>query len=978
MLGTRHGLLGLCRLRSLVKLSVPVAAALRMTAAPVQRKACAAGAALALGSTHVAVCMFADDEVDYDEFLDSPKSAAGFPAAAVASAEESVEENAAEETAVEESAAEEDDDEEDDDEEDDGGGFDDDGSFDDDGGGFDDDGSFDDDGGGFDEDGGEDAFTSPLAAAQPAPLELWVGGQCEHNFLGKGMLLAIGATESVADGVLKDGQEFSTLEVRPDQVLFCFEKREKCGPKKRSWRMVTKTRPVFASAVSMLPVENVGVENEPIAPSAFDGMAAAALEDHAFTAGLSGPELAAHERKRKLSRLKDAAVRGHNKAQRKTPEPKLPAAQRVAEFPDQTLKADPTCLITGLRCLCCKQGDISKRLSSIQAHVNGGDHKKKLTRFIEANVEDKSISDLMKTFMKDNPDSVVQATIPLDTHVYRWRVMEGMMFAGVPYAKIDMLRHLLEREGHPLTDSSNLAKLYIPQIEDREIKRIVKELFEQHFTLIFDGTTRLGEAVNMVTRSITDDFIIRMRLVAFKTTKVHMDGDALFRLIVTTLQRVLGLDLDYCVAYARDSCSTNYNAVNRLMPLSVNALNMLCFPHTLHNTGKHLQLPVLDEFMTPWLQLVPQPGAAKLRWQAILGKGVSSYSKVRWWSRWEIMQEIALNFGALLGFLTNLDADGIGDATTKKMLAIVTNQRQELELELAAVMSCERLCLATYRMEGDRLELLLIHHTIEELIQFGHNLGKDASDLPSVAALLRNRAIDLNTKTREWFPAPHNKWFAGKVTRLLITTGAAARRKSTYKVTYSDGTSIEQDEQELRNNIDVLEMPEWQTAVNVVKGAYDYLEQRITDDCQVPYHCSGPYEVCRVSQLFDPSFAVTKLTAAFVDELCAAIPALANCAAALKAETQAYQVAAGTAPALDHSDVSAFSTAVLQFWREHGKKMPAWRKAAKIVFAIPPNSAASERVFSLLATMFGKDQDNSLSDLIQAALMLRYNGRKVG
>ena len=56
----------------------------------------------------------------------------------------------------------------------------------------------------------------------------------------------------------------------------------------------------------------------------------------------------------------------------------------------------------------------------------------------------------------------------------------------------------------------------------------------------------------------------------------------------------------------------------------------------------------------------------------------------------------------------------------------------------------------------------------------------------------------------------------------------------------------------------------------------------------------------------------------------------------------------------------------------------SWRKAAKIVFAIPPTSAASERVFSLLQAMFGKDQDASLSDLIQAALVLRYNKRQVG
>eukprot|EP00966_Prymnesium_polylepis_P280074 6470758-Prymnesium_polylepis.1 len=81
---------------------------------------------------------------------------------------------------------------------------------------------------------------------------------------------------------------------------------------------------------------------------------------------------------------------------------------------------------------------------------------------------------------------------------------------------------------------------------------------------------------------------------------------------------------------------------------------------------------------------------------------------------------------------------------------------------------------------------------------------------------------------------------------------------------------------------------------------------------------------------------------------------------------------------MDHRDVKAFAAAVLDFWCKHGTKMPTWRKAAKMVFAIPPTSAASERVFSLLEDMFGKDQDSSLSDLIQAALMLRYNQRQVG
>ena len=70
-----------------------------------------------------------------------------------------------------------------------------------------------------------------------------------------------------------------------------------------------------------------------------------------------------------------------------------------------------------------------------------------------------------------------------------------------------------------------------------------------------------------------------------------------------------------------------------------------------------------------------------------------------------------------------------------------------------------------------------------------------------------------------------------------------------------------------------------------------------------------------MSQLFDPSFAVTNLTPAFVDELCAAVPALRGVEATLKAEVEAYRVAARTAPGMDHGYVEAFTAGVLEFWR---------------------------------------------------------------
>ena len=61
----------------------------------------------------------------------------------------------------------------------------------------------------------------------------------------------------------------------------------------------------------------------------------------------------------------------------------------------------------------------------------------------------------------------------------------------------------------------------------------------------------------------------------------------------------------------------------------------------------------------------------------------------------------------------------------------------------------------------------------------------------------------------------------------------------------------------------------------------------------------------------------------------------------------------------------------------HNATIPAWAHAARIAFALAPNSASCERVFSLLERMFGDAQTAALSDYMQAALMLRYHGRRL-
>ena len=48
------------------------------------------------------------------------------------------------------------------------------------------------------------------------------------------------------------------------------------------------------------------------------------------------------------------------------------------------------------------------------------------------------------------------------------------------------------------------------------------------------------------------------------------------------------------------------------------------------------------------------------------------------------------------------------------------------------------------------------------------------------------------------------------------------------------------------------------------------------------------------------------------------------------------------------------------------------------MYACDRDERGSERVFSLLEAMFGKERNASLADLIQGSLMLRYNKRNVG
>ena len=180
-----------------------------------------------------------------------------------------------------------------------------------------------------------------------------------------------------------------------------------------------------------------------------------------------------------------------------------------------------------------------------------------------------------------------------------------------------------------------------------------------------------------------------------------------------------------------------------------------------------------------------------------------------------------------------------------------------------------------------------------------------------------------------------------------------------------------------------------------ILGAYNYLEKRLTGNCQAPFDCRHSYETCELAQVFDPSFAAEhekEIDAAWVHRLKPIIclanygqgdgsgGAAADADAALPFVAQLQRdpplyLAAARGFTCNHGDVDEFTVAVLGWWKNHHAEVGAWAIGAQIIFSLTPNSAAAERIFSQIKDMFGAKQASALANMLQAAMMLRYHKR---
>ena len=832
------------------------------------------------------------------------------------------------------------------------------------------------------EDGGSDGVPEPELNVERS--EIIVGARATSASLGEGTIIKVGEPGSLVE----------------DKVLFeCIDKK---AAKKRKLNDKTPM-PTMQRWIPILLLTNVLRSSPPrnaqgtraeqtattrVGPLFPDGATNEAAQGPARAArpsageasgsaiGASGsmPQMAAHERARVLPQMRArnqpmpaaGGISGNTRGvahEHKTKETKVPISKRVADNPNQSLKDAAGSLF----CQCCKM-TIQNIAQTIKIHVKSPAHVEKYGLWLERNGDDEQLKVFLHDYFVAHPNEAF-ASVSQEDHVYRYRVVESMLANGVAINKVDGLRPLLERANNSLTASTHL-KVYIPKIETREVEQLIQEISGQRVSIIFDGTTRLGEALVILVRWIPADFSrVMQRLVAFRTTSTHCSGVQLAQLIMQVLLTTLKVQPNDVVGGSRDSCSTNGVAMRTIKAVLAMLQDLLCISHTLSHTGEHIELTTLDEFMTPFLGLVQNHPSAKSLWKSELGNAMKGYSPIRWCSRDECSNDVARHFGALGGFLQTLIDRNIGDVLPKKMLKVYTEKKATLEAELAVSLDLEVIIKTVYTLEGDGLLILLARSKVDALLSFGSTVGDDQSSLPNLAAVLRkNTELKKKMKTREWYGPPFNAWYDGEIKDL--------HRAGKVAIKYSDGSENLLEPHEARNAVDVRPLAEWRRLAQQVKNGIGYLNDRLTGNCEPNYDCSKTFEIYRLAQAFDPSFAAQHVTPAWVDAL-TAIPALTEHVPALKRELPAY-LSKCVGATFDHTDVDKFTKGVLLWWANNGNGFPTWALAMQIIGSFTPNSAAAERVFSMLKQMFGDQQMSALTDMIQAALMLKYNGRKVG
>ena len=118
----------------------------------------------------------------------------------------------------------------------------------------------------------------------------------------------------------------------------------------------------------------------------------------------------------------------------------------------------------------------------------------------------------------------------------------------------------------------------------------------------------------------------------------------------------------------RDRASINSVAMRTVSILYKQMLDIGCISHTLDLEGKHMMTTVFNDLVKSWIGLFSHSPKSRLLWMTLTGLSPPSYSATRWWSRFEVIQQLLKVFEDVVAFLSSR---GLPPATSTKLLEIL-------------------------------------------------------------------------------------------------------------------------------------------------------------------------------------------------------------------------------------------------------------------------------------------------------------------
>ena len=100
-----------------------------------------------------------------------------------------------------------------------------------------------------------------------------------------------------------------------------------------------------------------------------------------------------------------------------------------------------------------------------------------------------------------------------------------------------------------------------------------------------------------------------------------------------------------------DGASVNTAAVPSLSMFYPNMVDVVCFSHTLNKAGRRFGFPELDNVAQLCTSFFAHSQKVKLAWKVTTGTSMRSYSPTRWWSKWEMLNQVSIYFDDVWPFL---------------------------------------------------------------------------------------------------------------------------------------------------------------------------------------------------------------------------------------------------------------------------------------------------------------------------------------